>query len=87
VLLVTEKRLDPIIDFVWHFQLQIFVEHSTVSYTVGGLGKVQCVHNDKVVGLKEGGDGVEEMNKSYCGEIIWYVTNNNLPTTTDKVVH
>jgi len=38
-----------------------------MSDTVEGLGKVKCVHNKIVIGLKEGGDGVEEMNKSYCG--------------------
>jgi len=35
--------------------------------TVECLGKVQCIHDNIVVGLKEGGDGVEAMNKSYCG--------------------
>jgi len=64
------KRFDPIIDVVWHFQLQIFDEHSTVLDLAEGLSisisrKVQCVYDNKVVGLKEGGDGVEEMNKSY----------------------
>ena len=49
-------------DVVWHVQQQIFIEHSTVSDTVEGLGKVQRVHNNIVVGLKEGGDGVQDMN-------------------------
>jgi len=35
--------------------------------TVQGLGNVQCIHEKLVVGLKEGGDGVEEMTKSFCG--------------------
>ena len=30
--------------------------------TVEGLGKVQCVHDNIVVGLEEGGDGEEETN-------------------------
>jgi len=29
---------------------------------VEGLGKVQCVHDNTVVGLKEAGDGVEEIS-------------------------
>jgi len=43
VLVVTEKRFDPIIDVIWHFQLQIFVEHSTVSDTVEGIRTVQLL--------------------------------------------
>jgi len=38
-----------------------------VSDTVESLRKVQCVHDKIAFGLKEGGDGVEEMSKSYCG--------------------
>jgi len=30
-----------------------------------GLGKVKCVHDITVIGLKVGGDGAGEMNKSY----------------------
>jgi len=41
---------------------------STVSDTVEGLIKAQCTHDKIVVGLKQVGDGVREMNKSYsCG--------------------
>jgi len=38
-----------------------------VSDTVEGLRKVQCVHGNIVIALKEGGDGVQVMNQSYCG--------------------
>jgi len=62
------------IDVVWHFQLQIYVEHSTTSDTVVGLGKVQCAHDNIVVGLKEGGDGVEDATvvdaKRLIGELV-----------------
>jgi len=37
-----------------------------VSDTVEDLGKVQCVHDNIVVGLTEAGVGIEEMNKSYA---------------------
>jgi hypothetical protein len=62
VRVISEERLNPVVDVVWYMQLQVFIEHSTVSDTVEGFPKIQRVHDNKPVGIKENCDGVKEMN-------------------------
>jgi hypothetical protein len=62
VQVIPEERLNPVVDVVWYLQLQVFIEHSAVPDTVEGFRKIQRVHDNKPVGIKESCDGVEEMN-------------------------
>jgi len=58
---ITEKRLNPVVDIVRYFELKVLVENGTMSNTVECFRKVQSINNDVRICVEESGDGVEEL--------------------------
>jgi hypothetical protein len=53
VRVVTEESLNPVVNIIWDLELEVLVEHSTVTHTIKCLGKIQSIDNDEQVCVEE----------------------------------
>ncbi len=58
---ITERRLNPVVNIVRYFELKVLVENGSMSNTVECFGKVQNINNDVRICVEESGDDVEEL--------------------------
>jgi hypothetical protein len=59
--MITEKRLDPVVDVIWYHQ------HCTMTDTVKRLGEVKGIDDDIRIGVQECRDSMEKMNQGCSG--------------------